>query len=232
MRGFSRFLTIFVLCVGAAAASAQSEGRITVSGEGRVFAIPDMAVITMGATAEATTAKEAMDQTSDFTTAILAQLSAFEIAPRDIQTSDLSLNPVWTNRVDSDGRPRIEGYQASNRVTVRIRDLSRLGDVLDAVLEDGANSLGGLQFTLSDPEPMMKDARRLAVADARAKAELFATAAGVTLGALIDLSETGVRTARPEMLSMARAADAGVPVAEGETELRAGVTLVYEIATP
>lgn len=228
--GVKALLTLIALLLSTSFAAAQAEGRITVSGEGTVFAVPDMAVISMGARAEAKTAKAAMDQTSEITAAILSQLSGFEIAPRDIQTSDLSLNPVWTNRSDSNGRPRIDGYQASNRVTVRIRDLDALGPVLDAVLSDGANRLGGLQFTLSDPKPAMNDARRLAVADAVAKANLFADAAGVQLGALIGLSETGVRMPRPEMMSMERAADARVPVAQGETEVMAGVTLVYEIS--
>ncbi|MCK0151074.1 SIMPL domain-containing protein [Marivita sp. S6314] len=212
------------------AAQAETTGHITVSGEGRVFAVPDMAVITMGASAEAKTAKAAMDETSQITSAILTQLETFEIAPRDVQTSDLSLHPVWENRTQSNNQPRIRGYQASNRVTVRIRDLSKLGTVLDAVLTDGANQLGGLQFTLSDLDPLMNDARKAAVADARARAELYAAAAGVTLGPLVSLNETGIRAPRPEMLSMARASDAGVPVAEGETELRAGVTMVFQIA--
>lgn len=223
-------LTLIAFVASASWAVAQTDGRITVSGEGSVFAVPDMAVVTMGATAQAKTAKAAMDDTSDITTAILAQLSAFEIAPKDIQTSDLSLNPVWSNQVANSGRPRIDGYQASNRVTVRVRDLDSLPQLLDAVLTDGANRLGGLHFTLSDPEPAMNDARRLAVQDAVAKARLFAEAAGVELGPLISLSEDGLRVPRPEMMSMARAADAGVPVAEGETQVRAGVTLVYAIS--
>ena len=230
MSGVKGLLTLIAFLATTTLAWAQTEGRITVSGEGSVFAVPDMAVITMGAIAEAKTAKDAMDEVSEITAAILEQLSGFEIALRDIQTSDLSLNPIWANRNDNVQRPRIDGYQASNRVTVRIRNLDDLGTVLDAVLSDGANRLGGLQFTLSDPKPAMNDARRLAVADAAAKANLFAEAAGVELGALISLSESGARMPRPEMLSMARSADAGVPMAEGETEVRAGVTLVYEIS--
>ncbi|MFP7672879.1 SIMPL domain-containing protein [Marivita sp. S0852] len=214
------------------AASADSVGQITVTGEGRVSAAPDMAVITIGASAEDKTAKVAMDKTSQVTGAILENLTQFDIAPRDVQTSDLSLRPVWDNRASGTDQPRIRAYSASNRVTVRIRNLDDLGAVLDAVLTDGANQLGGLSFTLSDPEPVLNDARIRAVADARARAELFAQAAGVELGALVSLSETGARTPRPEMFSMARASDAGVPVAQGETEIRAGVTLVYEIATP
>ncbi|MFP7571565.1 SIMPL domain-containing protein [Marivita sp. S2033] len=232
MNRFTTYLAAIAVVLGVSSAWADESGRITVSGEGSVFAVPDMAVITMGASAEADTAKAAMDETSAITSAILDQLAELEVAPRDIQTSDLTLNPVWTNRSNNDERPRIDGYQASNRVTVRIRDLEKLGQVLDAVLGDGATDLGGLQFSLSEPEPLMNEARIKAVADARARAELFAKAAGVTLGDLIDLSETGRGSPRPEMLGMARASDSGVPVAQGETELRAGVTLVYEIDTP
>jgi uncharacterized protein YggE len=226
------FFATIILLVGISPLWAETTGQITVTGEGSVFAMPDMAVITMGASAEAETAKEAMDQTSEITTAILDRLTEAGVAEQDIQTSDLSLSPLWSNRSSSENRPRIDGYQASNRVTVRVRDLESLGPVLDAVLTDGANELGGLQFTLSDPEPLMNDARIKAVADARARAELLAEAAGVELGALISLSETGARAPRPEMLSMARASDSVVPVAQGEAELRASVTLVYEIVSP
>jgi uncharacterized protein YggE len=227
---FKASLAIILLSVGGAPAWSQSNGTITVSGEGVVSAVPDMAVITMGASAETETAKSAMDETSDITAAILQRLTEAGIDARDIQTSDLSLNPIWSNRSSSDERPRIDGYQASNRVTVRVRDLDALGSILDAVLTDGANRLGGLQFTLADPDPLMDEARRRAVADARDRAQLFAEAAGVELGALRSLSENGARMPRPEMMSMARASDGAVPVAQGEAELRAGVTLVYEIA--
>ena len=229
MLGVKGLLTIIAIFAGASAVAAQSNGQLTVSGEGSAFAVPDMAVITMGASAQAFSAKDAMDETSDITRAILEELSAFDVAPRDIRTSDLSLSPVWSNRAQNGGPPQIDGYQASNRLTVRVRDLDQLGLILDAVLSDGANRLSGLQFKLSDPKPVIEDARRLAVADARAKAALYAEAAGVELGDLIRLSEGGARAPRPEMLSIARSADAGVPVAEGETELRASVTLVYEI---
>ncbi|WP_292291309.1 SIMPL domain-containing protein [Marivita sp.] len=227
---FKAVMALLVFVLGSVPAWADSAGKITVSGEGVVYAVPDMAVINMGASSEADTARAAMDQTSETTAAILDRLTEAGIAARDVQTSDLSLSPIWTDRSASGDRPRIDGYQASNRVTVRVRDLDSLGPVLDAVLTEGANQFDGLQFTLSDPEPLMNEARRKAVADARARAELFAEAAGVQLGALLSLSEAGARAPRPEMMSMARASDGAVPVARGETELRAGVTLVYEIA--
>ena len=222
------FFAALVVVIGMSPLWAETTGQITVTGEGSVFAVPDMAVITMGASAEADTAKSAMDQTSQVTAAILDRLIEAGVAERDVQTSDLSLSPLWSNRASSDTRPRIDGYQASNRVTVRVRDLTGLGAILDAVLSDGANQLGGLSFTVSDPEPLLNDARIKAVADARARAELFAEAAGVALGPLISLHEGGVQMPRPELMGMARMADESVPFAQGETELRASVTLVYQ----
>lgn len=213
------FFTTLALVIGMSPVWAETTGQITVTGEGSVFAVPDMALISMGASAEADTAKRAMDQTSAITSAILNQLTDTGVAERDIQTSDLNLMPLWSNRTSSENRPKIEGYQASNRVTVRVRDLDALGGILDAVLSDGANQLGGLQFLVSDPEPLLNEAR----------AELFAAAAGVQLGPLLSLNEGGAQMPRPEMMGMARMADAEVPVARGETELRASVTLVYQI---
>jgi uncharacterized protein YggE len=229
MSKFATGLAAIVLSLGLAPALADTPGQITVSGDGSVSAAPDMAIMTMGASAVADSANTAMDETSAITSAILDQLTEAGIASKDIQTSDLSLSPMWSNQSSSDGRRRIEGYRAANRVTAKVRDLDVLGPVLDAVLSEGATNLGGLQFTISDPEPLMNEARRKAVADGRARAKLFAEAAGVTLGRLLSLSETASRAPRPEMLGMARAATARVPVAEGETEISAAVTLIYAI---
>ena len=223
------FFAAFVMLVGLSPVWADTTGQITVSGEGSVFTVPDMAVITVGASADADTAKAAMEQTSVTTAAILDQLTEAGVEARDVQTTDLSVMPVSSNRSSSQDRPSIEGYQASNRVTVRVRDLDALGTILDAVLTDGANQLGGLQFVVSEPGPLLDEARVKAVADARARAELFAMAAGVQLGPLLSLSEGGSHMPRPETFGMARMADAEVPIAQGETELRASVTLVYQI---
>lgn len=223
------FFAALLFVLGISPLWADPTGQITVTGEGSVFAVPDMAVITMGAAAEAETAKSAMDQTSVITGAILDRLSEAGIAERDIQTSDLRLMPVWSNRSASQSRPEIEGYSASNRVTVRVRDLDALGGILDVVLGDGANQLDGLQFMVSNPEPLLDEARVKAVAAARARAELFATAAGVELGPLLSLTEAGAQTYRPELMGMARMAEEAVPLAQGEAELRANVTLVYQI---
>ncbi|MBB94599.1 MAG: hypothetical protein CML68_08360 [Rhodobacteraceae bacterium] len=215
---------------GATAASAQDAMRqITVSGQGSVSASPDMASITLGVTEEAPEAREAMQLASASVAAILARLEALGIADSDVQTRRLTVNPVWSNRRGGEEPPRITGFVASNTLSVRIRDLPRLGEVLDQILSEGANNFSRLQFSLQDPDPLVNDARRDAVKDAMAKAALYAEAAGVTLGPLQSLTEQGGNP-RPMMMEMAAARDMSVPIAKGEVTVQALVTMVFSIA--
>lgn len=198
---------------------------ITVTGEGVVDVAPDMATLSLGVTTQADTAAEALAANSTSLDRVLANLAAAGIEPRDIQTSNLSLNPNWTGY---DSTPRITGYVAANIVTVRIRALDRLGVVLDTVVADGANTLNGLTFGLADPEPALNDARREAVLAARAKAELLAEAAGVTLGRIVSISEAALPSF-PQPMFRTNDAAMSVPVAGGELGMSASVTVFYEI---
>lgn len=208
---------------------ADEAGRIIVTGEGRIDAVPDMAVVRMGVTAEAETATDAMAQVSETMARVQAVLAAAGIDSRDVQTTALNLNPQWDNRPrENDQAPRIIGYYAENGISVRVRDLGDLGDVLGAVVSDGANQFRGLAFDVADPQPLLNDARRAAVADARAKAALYAEAAGVTLGALVELREATAHAPAPMMAEMRMASVGGaVPVAEGEITLTASVTMIF-----
>ncbi len=208
--------------------AAPAEGaRLTVTGEGSAAAVPDMATVSLGVTAQDPEAGAAMDQASRAAADILARLDGLNIAPRDRQTSDIGLQPVWS-RYDSDDR-RITGYEATNSLTVRVRDLESLGDVLAAVTEGGANRLSGLTFGLQEPGPVMDAARRDAVADAMARAGVLAEAAGETLGPILSISEAGGSAPMP-MMEMARMASA--PVAAGEQVVSAQVTVVFSLAGP
>lgn len=225
-----RFLLAAAFTVLALAAPAQEAPRaITVSGEGEVSAVPDMAIVTVGAQSEADTAAEALSATSAAVAAALEVLEAAGVEGRDIQTSGISLSPrmVWPS--DGNGAPRIEGYVASNQLTVRVRDLAGLGAVLDAVVSSGANTLGGVAFTLSDPAAARDDARRAAVADARARAALYAEAAEVPLGAVREIAEEGFSQPMPRMMAEAAMADAAPPVAPGEVTISARVRMVFDI---
>ncbi|MBL3566670.1 SIMPL domain-containing protein [Rhodovulum sulfidophilum] len=213
--------------VAPVAADAAPELRVT--GTGSATAAPDMATLRLGVGHEADTAAEAMALVSDDLGRVMAELHAAGIEARDIQTSGLNLSPVWGDRSE-DKRPRITGYSAANGVTVRVRELDGLGPLLDTVIGTGANTLDGLSFGLQEPGPVMDEARRAAVAEARRKAELFASASGQSLGSLVSLVEQGANQPRPMQMKMSFESMADtMPMAEGELELDATVTMVFEL---
>lgn len=219
------------LALGALPAAAQDERVISVNGRGEVAAAPDMAVISLGVVEEAATAGDAMRAANAAAGAVLSRLEALDIAARDIQTSELRLTPVWAGPdPERDLERRITGFQASNHLTVRLRDLSTLGEVLDAVVAEGANRFSGLRFTVAEPDELMEEARRAAVADATAKARTLAEAAGEPLGRVQRITEHGGGAPRPMMMEAARSDAGGVPVAPGEIEMTVEVTIDFAIA--
>lgn len=230
MRTLRLLVFLVAALVAAAAGLARAQERqIVVTGSGFAEAAPDMAVITLGVTEQAAQARAAMQASSESAGRILARLEEMGVAARDIQTGNLSLRPVWRNRGGQDGPPEITGYVASNRLNVRVRDLERLGAVLDAVLGDGANDFGGLRFSVAEPSAMENAARAGAVADAMEKASQLAAAAGIALGPVQSISEQ-LDGPRPQlrMAEMAMA-DAAVPVAPGEVSVSVSVTMVFAI---
>jgi uncharacterized protein YggE len=218
----------FALALAAAPAFAdEAPRRIIVAGSAEAEAAPDLATITAGVETRAATAADALKQNSEAMAAVIAALNAAGIEKRDMQTSQLSINPVY-EPVD-EARPdaqRIASYEASNMVTVRVRDVARLGEMLDSVTTSGANRIFGISFDVSDPRPVLDAARRDAVADARAKAELFAEAAGVKLGAVLRLSET-VNGPGPVFMRAEAMSAKPAPVESGTVSLQAQVEIVY-----
>lgn len=209
-------------------APAFAEALVTVTGEATVEATPDMATISLGVTTEGQTAAEAMAANSKALQAVVDRLKAAGIEDRDLQTSNLSLNPNWVG-YDSGSTPKIAGYVASNMLNVRVRALEGLGSVLDASIADGANTLNGISFELAEPRPAQDEARKAAVADARARATLLVEAAGGTLGKIVSITEnSGYGSPMPMFKSDAAAAP--VPVASGQIGLSASVTVSFEIA--
>lgn len=214
----------------ARAETAPPPARITVTGEGRVDAAPDLATISLGVTTEAKSAAGALAANSTAMAAVLERLRAAGIAERDLQTSGLSVNPVWTGYDQSGRKPEIAGFQAANVLSVRVRALDSLGAVLDAAVKDGANTLNGLSFGMAEPQPLLDEARKRAVADARRKAELMAAAAGVRLGAVESISEAGgYQPPMPQFRAESAMAAEAVPVAQGEVSLAASVTVVWRL---
>ncbi|APX11879.1 SIMPL domain-containing protein [Tateyamaria omphalii] len=198
---------------------------LSVTGEGQVAVAPDMAVISLGVVHVDETAGAAMAQVSSDATALINALSERGVAVRDVQTSQLSVGPVWS-AYDSNER-RITGFEARNTVRVRVRDLAALGGILDEVLALGANTFNGLSFELQDPSAAEAEARAAAVGEAMQKADELSGAAGLTLGAVLSLSE-GVEGPRPEMFAAA-ARSADVPIAAGELLVTARVSMRFAL---
>ena len=229
--GAGLWVLALAAALGLAGAARAEQRQISVTGQAEVMAAPDMAVITLGVTNEDPEAGAAMRATSDAVARILGRLGDLGIDPRDMQTRQITLSPVWSEpREPGAERRRITGFMASNTLSLRVRDLGALGPILDAVIADGANEFNGLRFGVQDPEPLQEEARRRAVADAMAKARTLAEAAGVTLGPVMSITEH--RSGGPvPMAEMAmRDMGGGAPVAAGEIGVDAQVSLVFAIA--
>jgi uncharacterized protein YggE len=220
----------FFSLVIAAALSAPLQARaaeklLTVTGEANVAVAPDTAVMRIGVTSQARTAREASAANASQMTSVLAAIRETGIADRDVQTSRLSLQPQYDP--NKNGTARLLGFQVTNQVTIRIRDTDKLPAVLDRAIAAGANEKSGIEFIVSEQSKLLDQARDDAIADARRKAELYAKAAGVKLGKVVAINEEGANAPpRPVMQAMRSGA---VPVAPGEQMLRASVGVSYEI---
>ena len=196
---------------------------LSVVGEGSVPATPDLAVILLGVTHQAKTAREAMEKVNKDAVALLKDLAESGIGARDIQTDQLIVSPLWTN--DAEIR-RIMGYEASNMLSVRVRDIPKLGAVLDSALSAGSNDFSGLRFSVQNLAPYKEKARAAAVKDAISRAAGLADAAGVTLGPIITLIEQ-TDYSMPNIMSAARNTD--LAVATGEIDITASVSMTFDL---
>ena len=191
---------------------------------------PDMASISLGVNTDATNAAEALSANAAQMNKVMNALAAAGIAPKDIQTSNLSLNAQYD--YEANQTPKLRGYQASNSVTVIVHDLKKLGQAVDATVKAGANQVNGVSFGVSDPGAAEDAARQKAVKALLAKANLYANASGYKVARLVSLSESGGYQAPQPMPMMAMARmekDAGSPVSGGEMSLRIDVSAVYEL---
>jgi uncharacterized protein YggE len=199
---------------------------ISVSGEASVSVPPDLAQIDGGVTTEAKTAREASEANNTTMGKVLLALKGAGIEEKDFQTSRLSLQPQYApNR---NGPNAIVGYQASNRVTIKLRDVTKVAGIIDTLVAAGANNIGGINFMVSSASKLLDDAREQAIADARRKAEIYARAAGVTLGSPVSISEESAPGPAP-FRKMAAGVAASAPVAQGEETLQVTVSVVWAI---
>jgi uncharacterized protein len=200
---------------------------ISVTGEATVSVPPDMAQIDGGVTSEAKTAREASEANNAAMGKVLLALKGAGIDEKDFQTSRLSLQPQYPpNRT---GPSAIVGYRASNRVTIRLREVTKVASVIDTLVGAGANDIGGINFTVSNASKLLDEAREQALADARRKAEIYAKAAGVTLGAPVSISEESSPGPMPFRARVAAGMAVSTPVAQGEETLSVTVSVSWAI---
>ncbi|MEA2863071.1 MAG: uncharacterized protein QOC84_1027 [Bradyrhizobium sp.] len=210
-------------------AQTQAPAMISVTGEATMSAPPDLAQIDGGVTSEAKTAREASDANNNAMGKVLLALKGAGIEEKDFQTSRLSLQPESAPNRGGGGPATIVGYRASNRVTVKLRDVSKLANVIDAMVGAGANDIGGISFRVSNASKLLDDAREQAIADARRKAEIYARAAGVALGAPLSIAEENNVAPVPYRRMAAGMAVAATPIAQGEETLQVTVSVSWAI---
>jgi uncharacterized protein YggE len=226
-------LAAFAGAVLVAPASAQvvPPAVISVTGQASIAVPPDMALIDGGVTSEAKTAREASEANNAAMGKVLLALKAAGLDEKDVQTARLSLQPQYAAQLSS--RPStggvISGYRASNRVTIRLRDVTKVASTIDTLVASGANEIGGISFMVEKASKLLDDARAEAIADARRKAEIFATAAGVTLGAPVSISEDGGGAPAPMAFRKMSGVASSAPVAQGEETLRVNVSVSWAI---
>jgi hypothetical protein len=208
----------------------QPETTITLTGKGTIDHAPDIAMISLGVQVEAKTAAEAMAQQAEKMNGVFAAVKAAGIADRDMQTGQLSLNPVY--EYPNNARPRLTGYQASNQLSIKVRKLDTLGKTLDAVVKGGGNTINGVSFSIDKPDQFQNDARIEAIKDAAAKAELYAKAVGYKVKRIVTISEQDYYPQPVPMMMQMRQQDmaaAPTPIAAGEVSLTQTVNVVFEL---
>ena len=227
--------------MGTAAVSAQTSTdsdqtvrSINVSGVGRVKAAPDVADISLGVTIRDQEAGGASQQAAEAMEAVVTALLGMGIVEADIQTTSLSLNPVYSWESET---PEITGWEANNMVNVTVRDIETVGDVVDTATAAGANNINLISFRVEDPAEAEAAARSAAVADAQAKGDQLAADAGVEIIGIVSISESGGQQPQPFYMDREEMAYGGegdalakTPVLPGEVELSVSVIIQYQIA--
>lgn len=225
-----------VLALSAVPAAAQSNDAafrattFNLSASGETAIAPDMATITLGVQSEGASAAAALSANGAAMNKVIAALKKAGVAERDIQTSNLNVNPQYA--YEQNQPPRLTGYQASNQVTILARDLSKLGQTVDAAASAGANTVGGISFGLQNPQKAEDEARIKAVAALKAKSDLYARATGYKVVRLVSLNEAGGYTPSPQpvpMFAMAKREMAdSTAISGGELKVRVEVSATYE----
>lgn len=212
--------------------SVPSDGTLlSVSAQAEAKRVPDVATMSTGVVTQAADANTAMRQNAEQMTKVVAAIKASGVAEKDIQTSGISVNPQY--RYAENQPPTITGYQASNTVNLKVRDISKLGKVLDSLVAQGANQVNGPTFEVDEPEEAYDEARRAALEKAKTRAEMYAKSMDMRVRRIVSISEGGgFQPPVPMMYGKAMAMDArqeSSPVSPGETTLSANLDVVFEL---
>ncbi|GAA4866765.1 SIMPL domain-containing protein [Luteimonas vadosa] len=225
----------FALAPGGAdaqTAPVSSDGTLlSVSAQAEASRVPDVATLSTGVVTQAADANAALRANSAQMAKVMASIRAAGVAEKDIQTSGINVNPQY--RYAENQPPTITGYQASNNVSIKVRDIAKLGEVLDALVSSGANQVNGPSFEIDQPEAVYDEARRAALEKARQRAEMYAKSLGMQVRRIVSISEGGGFARPMPMLRVhAEAMDAAAappPVSPGETTLSASLDVVFEL---
>ncbi len=202
--------------------------RLDINATGEVTRVPDVAVISAGVVTRATTARSALQQAANRMARVRAALTRAGVADRDIQTSNISLNPDYA--YENNKPPRLTGYNASNQLNVRFRDIANAGEILDALVAEGANSINGPTLTIDKPEAALDEARARAIATGRARADFYARSLGLRVVRVVSVSESGSNYAPPQpMMMRTEAADASTKIDPGEQKVQIQMAMVFEL---
>jgi hypothetical protein len=215
---------------GPAIAQTIAGTRLDVSATGEATRVPDIAVINAGVVTRAATATAALQQNAARMERVRAALKRAGIADRDIQTSNINLNPEY--RYVDNQPPALTGYTASNQVNVRFRDIATTGKILDALVAEGANQISGPNLTIDQPEAALDEARTKALAAGRARAELYARSLGMRVVRLVSVTESGGNYGPPPPMPVmmeARAQAAYAKVDPGEQKLSVSLGMTFEL---
>jgi len=203
--------------------------RLDINASGEVTRVPDVAIISAGVQTLQPTATAAIEENAARMERVRAALKRAGIEDRDIQTSSINLNPEY--RYDQNQPPHLTGYRATNTVNVKFRDLKRTGAILDALVAEGANTINGPNLTIDKPESALDEARTKAIANGRARADLYARALGMRVVRLLSVSESGGYAVPPPMpmVMMAERSDASSKIDPGTQQLQVSVSMSFQL---
>jgi hypothetical protein len=203
---------------------------IRLDAAGSVKAKPDMAQVTVGVAADADTARAALGQNSAAMTRVVDAVKAAGLVEEDIQTVDFSVRPRF-EQSKTDGKNTIVGYRVVNLIRITVRDVTKLGEILDKAVSLGSNEIGGIQFGVADPARLLDEARKRAMDTARRKAQLYAEAASAKLGRVVTIDEQATSPWRPQAYAASRADAKGLdtPIQAGEAEFQVTISVLWEL---